>query len=226
MQVFSTNHVCIWGSSTVQGSGITGVLLPGQEDGLEGRRAWQWNSVLQAGWCGKGSVLCDLPMSRACRRAGLSIRVCTLKLSRFLTLLLWWMLFIHLYHFRQKDPQCLWVSSSEIGNTHTAVAHPGCSLTKIARVSCRWKSDVPTLSQRVMCQAFSSINLPIPIIKSLSIWLSLAIKPTKKNPQLLSNPEPVFLLNQSGCVICHLKAHLNNRVIISAFIWTFCHFEH
>lgn len=38
MHVFSTNHICIRGSSTAHGSGRTGVLLPGLEAGLEGRR--------------------------------------------------------------------------------------------------------------------------------------------------------------------------------------------
>lgn len=38
MHVFSTNHICTRGSSTVQGLGITRVFLPGLEAGLEGRR--------------------------------------------------------------------------------------------------------------------------------------------------------------------------------------------
>lgn len=77
-------------------------------------------------------------------------------------------------------PDVCGLSSSEVGNAQTMVAHPGCSFIKIAWIWCWWKSDVPTLSQRVMCQAFSSINLPMPIIKSVSIWLSLAIKQQQK----------------------------------------------
>lgn len=49
MHVFSTNHIHIRGSSTVQGSGITGVLLPSLEGGLEGRR-WLMVKSHFPGW--------------------------------------------------------------------------------------------------------------------------------------------------------------------------------
>lgn len=38
--IFSTNHVCVRGSSAVQGLGVTGVLLPGRQQKTDSKTSF------------------------------------------------------------------------------------------------------------------------------------------------------------------------------------------
>lgn len=133
MHVFSTNHMCVRGSSAVWGLGITGVLLPGLEAGLEGSR----RVTVKA--CFSGCLMCrgQCALCPACDRLGraaeLRVCVCMHDFSRILVLPLARVLFAHLFHFRgnyQLITKVWGFSSFEIGNMQTMVAHIGCSFRK------------------------------------------------------------------------------------------------
>lgn len=144
--IYFQQIACVRGLSTVQGLGVTGVLLPG----LEGSRR------LTVKPCFSGCLMCRGQCAlwpgcdRVCGGAELSVCVCMHKFSRILALPLGRMLFAHPFHLRGYNYQCLWgFFSFEVGNMQTTVAHPGCSFRKVC---------LDLMLMKIWCSKFESMH--------------------------------------------------------------------
>lgn len=131
MHVFSTNHMCVRGSFGVQGFGITGVLLPGLETGLEGSRRLTIKSCFSGSLIWRGQ--CALwPGCDGCAGEQSSASVFTCMSFQEFQLFPWEEC-SSLTFFTSEGiiANVCGFSSFEVGNMQTMVAHPGCSFRKI-----------------------------------------------------------------------------------------------